>query len=335
VAGVGAGYFSRFQYNAWKRIPEVDLVANCNRTTERGQEIARLYDVPKTFTTVGEMLDQVRPDLLDIITPPITHLAAIKEAAARGIDVICQKPFTPDLKTAREAVEIAEEAGILLVVHESFRFQPWYMKTKQLLSEGAVGEPYQVTVRLRPGDGQGPEAYLSRQPYFQKMERFLIHETGIHFIDTFRYFFGEVTSVYARLRRLNPAIAGEDAGYVLFDFESGQTALFDGNRLVDHDTEFGMLTMGEMLLEGSDAVLRLDGYGRLLLRPRKGSEREIPYDWKKIDFAGDSAYNFQRYVIDRLLAGEPIVNKGRDYLRNIVIEEAVYESSETGKRIAV
>ena len=61
-----------------------------------------------------------------------------------------------------------------------------------MIDQKIIGEPFQITVRMRPGDGQGKNAYLNRQPYFQKMERFLIHETGIHFIDLFRHFFGEI-----------------------------------------------------------------------------------------------------------------------------------------------
>ena len=80
--------------------------------------------------------------------------------------------------------------------------------------------------------------------------------------------------MFARLRRLNPAIAGEDAGLVLFDFNCGAAGLFDGNRLVDFPAANPRLTMGEMTLEGSAARLRLDGFGRLWLRPHHGEERE-------------------------------------------------------------
>ena len=56
----------------------------------------------------------------------------------------------------------------------------------------------------------------------------------IHWIDTFRFLMGEVAAVTARLRRINPAIAGEDAGIIVFEFAGGATGLFDGNRLNDH-----------------------------------------------------------------------------------------------------
>ncbi len=165
-------------------------------------------------------------------------------------------------------------AGIRLIVHENFRFQPWYREALRLLQAGALGTPHNVAFRLRPGDGQGPDAYLARQPYFQEMERFLVHETAIHLIDTFRFLLGEIDAVFAWLRRLNPAIAGEDAGYILFRFANGAAGLFDGNRLNEHVSDELRRTMGEMWLEGSAGVLRLDGAGRLWLKPHGGEERQ-------------------------------------------------------------
>ena len=187
----------------------------------------------------------------------------------------------------------------------------------------------QASFRLRPGDGQGRSAYLDRQPYFQTMERFLIHETGIHLIDTFRYLFGEVSALSARLRGSIRRSAGEDAGIVLFDFANGPRVIFDGNRLLDHAADNRRLTMGEMLVEGTKASLRLDGWGRLF---RRGfgdrEEREIAYAWNAQGFAGDSVFLLQQHVVDHALHGAPVMNSARDYLVNLAIEEAIYRSSE-------
>ena len=94
----------------------------------------------------------------------------------------------------------------------------------------------------------------------------LIHETAIHFVDLFRYLLGRVHSVFAQLRRLNPAILGEDAGVVLFEFAGNARAIFDGSRLIDHAADDRRLTMGDLIVEGSQGVLRLDGYARLSFR---------------------------------------------------------------------
>ena len=336
VATTGTGYFSQFQYEAWTRMDDAEIVAVFNRTEENGQRIAESYDIPHVFTNLEEMLEVAKPDLLDIITPPVTHLDYIRTAAKHRVPMICQKPFCQTLKEAEEAVAIAEAADTLLVVHENFRFQPWYGEAKRLLETGALGEPYEITFRLRPGDGQGERAYLDRQPYFQTMERFLVHETAIHLIDTFRYLMGDVSEVYALLRRLNPVIAGEDAGIILFDFADGTRGVFDGNRLVDHAAENRRLTMGEMLIEGSDAVMRLDGDGRLFLR-RHGhnDEQELSYEWENRGFAGDCVFRLQQHVVDHFAGRGDIMNTGRDYLANLAIEQAVYQSDTEGRRLAL
>ena len=161
-----------------------------------------------------------------------------------------------------------------------------------------------------------------------------MHETAIHLIDTFRFLFGEVQSVYAQLSRLNPVIAGEDAGLILFEFANARRGVFDGNRLVDHAAENRRLTMGEMQIEGSDGVLTLDGYGTLRLRQFSANESEqIPYDWNDIDYAGDCVYLTNKHVVDHLRLGTPVMNTAAEYLTNLRIETAVYQSAESGTKI--
>lgn len=336
VAGIGAGYFSQFQYEAWQRLREVDTVAIHNRTLAKAEAHARQYAIGAAFDDVDRMLDEARPDLVDIITPPETHLAMIAACTRRRIPMVCQKPFTPNLEQARQAVALAEAADVPLIIHENFRWQPWYRESRRIIDAGMLGDVYGVTFRLRPGDGQGPRAYLDRQPYFQAMPRFLVHETAIHLIDTFRFLMGEVTGVFARLHRLNPVIAGEDAGVIVFDFGPGRSGLFDGNRLVDHAAQNRRLTMGEMWIEGSAAVLRLDGDGRLFLRRHgENDEQEVAYDWRDVGFAGDCIFDLQRHVVAHLRDDTPVENTARAYLRNLEIEEAVYRSAESGHREAL
>lgn len=165
------------------------------------------------------------------------------------------------------------------------------------------------------------------------MERFLVHETAIHFIDTFGLLMGEVKRVFASLRHMNPHIVGEDAGHILFDFYDGTTGLYDANRLNDHVTDYHLRTVGEMWLEGSDGILRLDGSGRLWFRPHHGEDKEHLYSWQDKNFGGDCAYRTQVHILEHFTEGTALQNSGRDYLRNCQIEEAVYRSSEEGRWI--
>lgn len=337
VCVVGAGYFSQFHYDAWGRMAaaeEVEVVGVCDRDRAKAEAVAAQLDGPPVFTDFTAMLKSAEADVVDIVTPPPTHVDFVTAAVDHGLAVICQKPFTPDLATAEALVADVSARGGRVFIHENFRFQPWHRKLKALLDDGVVGDPYEVLFLLRPGDGQGPDAYLSRQPYFQQMPRFLVHETAIHLIDVFRFLFGEVTAVYAQLDRLNPAIAGEDAGIILFDFANGRRGVFDGNRLSDHDADNTRLTMGEMRIDGSGGTLSLDGYADIRLRKFGTSDdKPVAYDWPDRGFAGDSVFETNRHIVHHLTGGAPAMNVATDYLSNLRIVDAVYRSSATGTKI--
>jgi D-apiose dehydrogenase len=336
VAGVGAGYFSQFHLAGWTAIPEVEYVALCDRDEAKARARAERFGVPRVFTDAAQMLDAVEPDLFDIVTPPPTHAALVAEAARRTLPAICQKALAPTYAEAVALVETAERAGSLLVAHENIRWTPWHREAKRLIDAGHLGALHSVAFRLRPGDGQGPRAYLDRQPYFQAMPQLLVYETAIHWIDTFRFLMGEVAAVYARLRKMNPVIAGEDAGYIVFEFAGGTTGLFDGNRLNDHVAANPRRTMGEMWLEGAAGVLRLDGEARLWWKPHHGAEVEHRYDAGPTDtFAGGACKRLQHHVVRALRERTPLENTARDYLVNLRVQEAVYRSHAEGRRIAL
>lgn len=329
VAGVGAGYFSRFHYESWQRQEAATLVGVCDLELDR----ARSVGAP-AYADLAQTLAETQPDLLDIILPPAGHAAAVRAALAAGVPwIICQKPFCTGLEEARALAAEAKAAGATLVVHENFRFQPWYRAIKSALEQGRVGEIHQITFRLRPGDGQGPEAYMDRQPYFQQMPRFLVRETAVHWVDTFRYLLGEPVSVYADLRRMNPAIAGEDAGHVLFEFPGGVRALFDGNRHLDHAADNLRRTMGEALIEGTKGTLRLTGDGAVRLRRfgATGEEQLLSPDTHD-GFGGDCVHAFQSHVVACWQSGARPETLAETYLRVLEIEAAIYASDKTGAK---
>ncbi|MBJ3777567.1 Gfo/Idh/MocA family protein [Acuticoccus mangrovi] len=336
VATIGCGYFAQFHHAAWATEPRAALVAVVDADRDKAARMAAAHGVPHIYADAAEMIAAEAPDLVDIITPPATHRDLIELTAAAGIATICQKAFCRSLAEAQDAAGRAEAAGIMLAVHENFRFSPWYREIHRLLRAGGLGRLYQLTFRLRPGDGQGVSAYLDRQPYFQTMERFLVHETAIHFIDVFRFLLGEPRSVYADLRRLNPAIAGEDAGLLVFDHGDGVRAVFDGNRLSDHVAQNRRLTMGEFVAEGEAGTLRLDGDGGLFFRPfGRNEERRHAYARRDEGFAGGAVAALQRHVLDHLVDGAPLENAAADYLASLRVEEAVYRSAADGARISL
>ena len=332
VACVGAGYFAQLHHAAWQAVDGARLVAVADPAVD-----APVPDGVARHPDLQGLLGVHDIDILDIATPPDTHATLIEQALANGIRrIICQKPFCGTLPAARRVTDLAAEAGADLIVHENFRFQPWYRVLKDIIASGRLGQIFQFHVALRPGDGRGADAYLDRQPYFQTMERFLVHETAVHFLDVFTYLFGRPDHVYADLRRLNPHIAGEDAGLIICGYEDGRRAVFDGNRLADHAAENPRLTMGEAHLEAEHGCIRLDGFGRLLQRDTGSAEwREILPATADQRFGGGCVEALCQHAVAAWRDGTRPENSAGDYLHVLALEAAVYDSAASGRRFEV
>jgi predicted dehydrogenase len=221
---------------------------------------------------------------------------------------------------------------VRLLIHENWRWQPWYRQIKRLLDQGRFGQPFQLSFLLRTGDGRGGEPYTV-QPYFRQMPRLLIYETLVHFLDTFRYLAGEIASVYCRTARINPQIQGEDQALVQVAFASGAQGLLDANRIsgpVPTET-----TMGRYCLEGDQAMIRLSPDGRLWITDYGQAEREHGFPIPSAGYKGDSVHATQQHLIDCLRKGIPSESDGRDYLRTVDAVFACYRSAETGQPVRI
>lgn len=330
VLCIGAGYFAQFQFEAWDRMPGVTLAGICNRSLDKAQTVADKFNIPGVYSDVAKAMDELKPDFVDIITPPETHLPMVKLAADRGIPVICQKALAPTYEEGVEILRVAQQAQIPFMVHENFRFQPWHREIKKLLDADTIGSTlHSLVFRSRMGDGHGPEPYSPRQPYFRDMEKLLVFETGVHYIDTFRYLGGEVKSVFASLRRLNPVIKGEDAGMLFFEFESGGQALWDANRFNESNSQDARYTFGEFLVEGDGGSIRLYNDGRLTVQKLGDIERDHEYKHERVGFAGDCVYATQEHFVQQLKAGGIFETGAESYIKTLAVQEAIYRSAET------
>jgi len=325
---VGAGYFSQFHGDAWSRMDTVEIKAIADKDIQKARLYAKNFKIPGVYADLETMLEREKPDFIDIVTPPVTHKTIIEIALSKGIHIICQKPLADTFKEAREIRKLVKAADIRFMVHENWRFQPWYREIKSLINEGKIGKKiFQYTFKMRLGDGWGENAYLDRQPYFRTMPRLLIHETGVHFVDTFRFLEGEVSEVFANLKTLNPIIRGEDTGMVFFRFKSGCTALFDANRYNEPLHDNARFTFGEMLVEGDQGSIILHTNGEISIKPLGMPVYKLPFKPTETGFSGDSVFACQEHFINGIINRTPFETGIEDYLKTLKVVEAIYQSN--------
>jgi predicted dehydrogenase len=332
---MGAGYFSRFQYEAWTRIPEVHIAAIYNRTEAKAREMMARYGIERYYGDWREMIDREQPDFVDIITPPETHEEMCAYAAERGAHIICQKPLAPTWEASRRIVESANRAGVRFMVHENWRWQPWYRHIKAIQRQGTLGEFTHLYFRMRMGDGWGENAYLDRQPFFRDYPRLLVYETGVHFVDTFRYLLGEVVEVYANLRRLNPVIRGEETGQIFFRFAGGATAVWDANRYNEVESSSPRFTFGELRIDAMNGHLTMDTESNIRIKLLGQPGADVPYERQNVNFAGDCVYRLQRHFVDSMASGTEFESSGPDYLKTLRVVDAIYESASSGRPVRI
>ncbi|MGC6467780.1 MAG: Gfo/Idh/MocA family protein [Akkermansiaceae bacterium] len=327
---VGAGYFSRFQYDSWNRIAEVDIVANCNRSVDKAEDFAKEFNIPRSYSIeqFEEMLVTEKPDFVDIITPPETHLDLCRIAFKHGIHIICQKPLAPTWEETQELAALAEDhPAVRFMVHENWRWQPWYREIKTLLDSDAIGTPFHCAINTRLGDGWGDDAYLARQPFFRDYKRLFIFETGVHFLDTFRFLFGEVTAIFAQTARRNPVIKGEDCALLVCQCENGVTAMLDANRYNESDADNPRYTFGTLRIDGSKGHLEMDFEGNLTIKLLGEASTPHSYQPAKEGFAGDCVHAVQSHFVDVMINGGEFESTASDYLKSVALVEKAYDSA--------
>ena len=329
---IGAGHFGEIQLEAWQHVQGAQIVGLVSRTVEKVQKLANVFNIEHVGNDLERMVDEVKPDFIDICTPPDSHYHYTKLAADIGLPVLCQKPVAPSQEESRALVNYCRDKNVPIMINENWRWQGWYREVKRIMDSNAIGKPYHAYIAMRPGDGWGEKPFPD-QPYFKDMEKFLLFETGVHYFDTCRFLFGEIKSVFCQTRRINPIIKGEDLVLVFLDFMSGMTGIYDANRTtymeVVRPPAYSIMT-----IEGEQGKIRIDLDGRIFVTQRGGTEQEHAYAISS-GWRGGCAIATQQHFIDVLLKGGVFETDGLEYMQSQEIVYACYRSAATNQVVTL
>lgn len=313
---IGAGSFASFQAEAWMSMKDVAIVAVVDPAPGKAAAFAAQHGIPRSYACTEVMLQNEQLDFVDIATRPDTHLSLTRLAAQHRVHVICQKPMSSTLTDSVAMCQACEYAGVRLMIHENWRWQPWYREALRLIQSGTIGPLRHLSFDWRTGDGNGPRPYAA-QPYFREMPRLLIHESLVHILDTFRCLAGELSITACQTRRVNPVIAGEDWAELHLQFAGGATGFIHGDRLTGPVPS--PVAMGSMVIEGSMGSLRISPVGELFL-----DERLLNFSPPTGGYKGDSVLATQQHLIDCLRSEQPAESEGRNYLHTVSLVEEAY-----------
>ena len=232
---------------------------------------------PRDDAAVAALCARDDVDLVSVHSPPFLHVEHVRRAIDAGHAVHCDKPFGLDADDAALMTELAKDAGVVNAVNFERRFDPGRERLRELIHEGAIGQPnhfqYSRFIAV-PG-----------RPYSWLCSRALgggwLAGQGSHLIDCCRWLFGEIVDAAAVLRvarHERPDTAGElhecdaDDGFVAsLRTASGVTAV------IDCSLETPVSTPERMAVFGDEAMLELDDNG-ILLRTATGDVETYEVD---------------------------------------------------------
>ncbi|MFL6098091.1 MAG: Gfo/Idh/MocA family protein [Blastococcus sp.] len=140
AAIVGCGTVAANHAMAYRATPGVDLVACCDLEPGKAVAFAARHGIEHAVDDVEAVLD-LGADVLSVCTPHPTHEAMVLAAAARGVNVLCEKPIAVDLSSGLRMVEACEAADVTLAVVFQRRFWPAARRIRTAIDDGTVGIP--------------------------------------------------------------------------------------------------------------------------------------------------------------------------------------------------
>lgn len=334
VGLIGAGFWSEMHLKAWKRIQGVELEAICDRNKQNLAQRAEQFQVPseKCYISIDDLLDRNDCDIIDIVTPPETHMELVEKAASAGKHVICQKPFAPSLEQAEKMIRAAASAGIRLMVTENWRWLNRFQTIKSILNENRIGGLHAAryihtdfyTPRMKPGVDLP-------QPFFRDMPKLLFYEMGAHWFDTWRFLFGTPRRLFAETHRVSPYVKGEDSGIIVLGYEDfyGYMDMSWATRQkldLDLGENVAPVHLEQLVVDGERGTIKLYTSGKITIVSQNGETEETVLAGGEMDHE-ESHFRLQSHFIQCLNEGTPFQTSGEDNLRTLRMVFGVYESA--------
>jgi predicted dehydrogenase len=269
VIGLGK-VAERIHLPACKSVPEIELVAASDTSSERRSAIKDQFSIPTVYADSLEMIEKEKPELVMIGTPPESHKSLCLAALKSGAHVLCEKPFVLTLADADEVIAEAKRQGKKLAVNTQYRYMSTYQTAQKQIEAGEFGKLYFIHCwqqMYHPPVFEGAESWRS------SLKQSTLFEFGSHPIDLICTFFGELPiDVYANIPRVVEEYDSDVFVQMTLRFSKDRLATLVLNR-VSHAPEKYL----EMRLDCEKASVRisLGGVARagIELARHKGTNR--------------------------------------------------------------
>ena len=147
IAVIGCGYWGINYVRLLAELPETEVVAVCDQSEERLQEVERRFPGSELFNDVDDLLNLDDLDAAVVCTNPESHFEITSRLIKAGVHVLVEKPMTTTAADSRALIELAEEHDVKLMVGHIFLFNSGVNMMKFYIDKGDVGQIYYLNSR--------------------------------------------------------------------------------------------------------------------------------------------------------------------------------------------
>lgn len=328
VAIVGLGLMGQKRISAILSQPKkAEIISLCDIDEEKTKKVAEQVGA-KAYINWEEMLASEKPDILVVSVPNALAFQICQSALKKGIHIFCEKPLGKNSKEAACLYLLARSQNLILKVGFSLRFHPAIEQAWEKFQAGEIGQFLFARAIYGHGGRPGYEKEWRAFPELAGGGELL--DQGVHLIDLFRWFFGEISEVYGYTSTSFWKTSVEDNAFCLLKTFNGQCLMMHAS-WTQWKNKFNFEVFGEK------GYIIIDGLGgnygeEKLIYGRK--KESIPEEKKFVFSHPEMA--FQREWDEFLQAIEEkreVCGSGWDGFMANFIAEAIYESSREKKPV--
>lgn len=222
VAIIGTGGMANWHARYFKKTRGCQLTACVDTNPERLTAFAKSYDIPETYRSTTELLAQSDIDAVAIVTPDPYHKSIALECLAAGKHVLCEKPLALNYPDAKEMADAAKKAGVINMVHFTYRNWSPFQKIADIVQSGKIGEVRHVEasyhqswlVSKQWGDWRTSPAWLWRLDTSHGSKG-VLGDVGVHILDFATYPAGKIKEISCKLKTFKKALRNRIGKYKL------------------------------------------------------------------------------------------------------------------------
>ena len=314
-------------------IEAASLVGAVEVDEKRRKAFSEKYKI-NCFETTDELIAEVSPDAVAILTPSGLHASQVIQLAPVVKNLIVEKPMALSLEDADQMISACDRNGTRLFVVKQNRFNVPVQKARLALEQGRFGKLVMGSVRVR---WCRPQNYYDQDAWrgTWSLDGGVLANQASHHVDLLQWMFGDVESVRAMSRTALVDIETEDTAVVILRFSNGALGVIEATTATrPKDLEGSLSILGESgtAVIGGFAVNQMTTWQFTQPVPEDQDVLE-KFSVNPPDVYGFGHKEIYRHIVDCIHTGRHQLVDGLEARKSLELINAIYESIETGKEV--